>query len=177
MKINIRNLSFGVLFLSCFTSYGQDFTSAALVPTTFNEQGDPLINIVDANGARQGEWFYKDHLNQVCLKKSYVDNNVVNSFIQVGSDQSPEWVNFDAFNTVNDHILQAPEHLKQSINNHLIDWEENQVLVYRYNADLTTKFLGSWNAEQMTALRNEIINYFNTTTNELPTNFKIILAL
>lgn len=117
----------GFCFFNSSFSSAQDFTLEALVPTTFNEHGDPQINKVDANGARQGDWFYNDHSNVLCVKEQYQDHNLVNSLIQVGTNEAPVWVNFNDFITSNSLINQAS-------------------------------------------------NYLNSPTNELPSNFKIVLA-
>lgn len=176
MKIIIRNLAFGLLFFNSSFSSAQDFALEALVPTTFNEHGDPQINKVDANGARQGDWFYNDHSNVLCVKEQYQDHNLVNSLIQVGTNEAPVWVNFNDFITSNSLINQASNYLKEKMNSHPVDWDLSQVLVYSYNGNLSIRFIGAWTSEQMNFLRNEISNYLNSPTNELPSNFKIVLA-
>lgn len=45
--------------------------------TTYNQNGDPLTEIIDDIGMRQGDWFYYDVNNKIYKKEKYLDNNLI----------------------------------------------------------------------------------------------------
>jgi hypothetical protein len=70
-----------IVILTFCVSFGkaQSLIPEALVPTTYNESGDPLTNIIDMNGARQGNWHYQDMDGYPLLIEKYVDHQLVST--------------------------------------------------------------------------------------------------
>lgn len=62
--------------------------SAARLPLT-NSNGDPLTNILDADGFQQGDWFYTDIYDNNLVRKHYEDNICTNTYYLYNGS----WVN------------------------------------------------------------------------------------
>lgn len=45
--------------------------------TTYNQNGDPLTEIIDEDGMKQGDWMFYDLKGNLYKKESYSDNNLV----------------------------------------------------------------------------------------------------
>jgi hypothetical protein len=75
------------------SSFSQSFITLSERTPEFNMSGDPITNIMDANGMQQGDWFYQDlEGNNVALKK-FVDHKCEETYYSIDN----KWVSSDNF--------------------------------------------------------------------------------
>ena len=150
-----------ILLFSVFTmnlSFSQVLPSAAIEPE-YNEFGDPITNIMDANGARQGEWYYEDFFGKPILKEIYQDHKLVSVFypeLTVNSEVE-KWVdqsNWEADLT----ILQKLRDKIYSLNLFSNLQSDRQVaIILLKSGDSRIAPLGNWKIEEA----NELVKNFN----------------
>ena len=131
----------------------QNLIPEAAVPPTFNEHGDPITNIIDMDGAKQGDWLYQDIHGQQILLEEYLNNALVKRYYPVIYENgNVEWE--DDFEWTN--YPYATDKLKQFLykEHGKLNGDQQLVCIINSNAELIYFFaVGNW--DQKTAEKLE----------------------
>jgi hypothetical protein len=153
-----------LLFFLC--SYvgisAQELVTSSASPPLLNTVGDPITNIIDPDGMKQGIWFYTD-INQVNLLRKHYSNNLCT---QTDYAVNGIWVN--AVNFEQDPLKIA--NIKQQINALLMAHQVNlqltsnqqlAILLHANGSLHKIAFLGEWNSAQASQLETQIQDVFS----------------
>ena len=86
MKIYLTAFS---LFLGMI-GFSQSFPESTSLPPATNEFGDPLNNRIDANGSKQGFWYYINTFGQITARQYFEDNELRSTEIRIS--ESEYWI-------------------------------------------------------------------------------------
>lgn len=162
-----------------FIGFSQEILQAAEKPPVYNTYGDPLTNITDADGARQGDWFYVDVEGQEVLQKKYKDHVCVGTYYFTrDTEGDQEW------KKLSDGESSQPE--AEYVKELYIDFLENSgfplksdqqlILVISKNGELIrVSAMGNWNAEEVSDIEGKIYQFAKNTNITLKNDVLIIL--
>lgn len=157
---------FLVLILSSVTlvtdNWAQLIIPQAQVKTELNEWGDPVNNIIDADGSQQGQWLYQDINGNRVFRQDYVDNTLVGSYFNVSTSESlMKWENVSTWETNLSLELEIKNHITSALGSLS---EDQQILLFidDQGALTNTFFLGNWSQNQTSAYMHQLSEYINT---------------
>lgn len=116
-----------LILLGCTTLYGQ-------FRTTYNSNGDPLTDIVDESGMRQGTWLYYDHTDKLIRKEVY-DQNKLKSRVHFVDQQTLETTHFqvEQLTVPAQHQTKLQKLRKEASGEILLDGESKVVTITLYH--------------------------------------------
>lgn len=166
-KMKKQLLLFLCLMLSPFI-YAQNIIGQAAKEPTPNQNGDPVNNIIDPDGSRQGDWFYIDRQSRDVIKQTYQNNELKETFISINN----EWVN------VSD--LKANESIKNELLNVLkaneIEIESHQQIVITKDKNKIQIYgLGQWSDEKFKNCTEKLMVYLEQNSTKISQPTYIIL--
>ena len=152
-------LSF-MMVLTIQQCLGQEIIPEALSLSKTNELGDPITNIVDADGAKQGEWFYQDNSGAPVLKQEYNNHTLISSsYPIVQLDGSIEWEESEEW------TLNPKPGLENAIANSYGSFNANQQLILIFNSEgelIRYSPIGIWSKAKANELEIVVRNYLNS---------------
>lgn len=145
------------LISSTYYSIGQELIESAASEPTYNASGDPQTNIIDADGAQQGEWYYHDIYEQKVAKKVFKDNNCVGTAYFLNG----KWRDSEQFEADPIIIYNSGKSIKDALAEKGIQFELNPdqqllLIVNDKNEIISFSPLGSWDKSVVNELRSQI---------------------
>jgi len=164
-----------ILVLWVSMTFGQHIIPEALTSTEKNEFGDPITNVVDMNGAQQGDWFYEDIYGHLFLKEHYVDHvlqetyfSVVYADGSVGWETSSSWVENDD--------LRVKLHQKIVDVHGALNADQQVTLFISSNGELVRFVpLGNMNTIQAQQIEQTVLEFLET--NLIPVGDETVLFI
>lgn len=160
---------FGCCCLSAVL-YAQDILESTAKAPQFNEFGDPLTNIIDPNGARQGDWYFLDVDGQEIVLQRFTDH--VCQQVLVAVEESPgmrEWVATGELLTSGAEVDEYRQTVIQIMNEQHVslDGVRQLLLLAGDKKKFHVAFLGDWNQADLQKLKKSIRSELQnkTTTN------------
>ncbi|MES2800422.1 MAG: hypothetical protein V4638_10440 [Bacteroidota bacterium] len=145
------------LLISGLFCFGQNFPEVAFVPTTTNSNGDPLTNIVDPNGARQGQWLFKNVDNTSSFMQEYSNNELINSSLLFENN----WLNINVFIQNSNTINQLRLAIISMLGNTIMDGER-LITVSKIDSQIIVDLFGNWeNTEQVKQQVSTLVSTYN----------------
>lgn len=120
--------------LLLFLAASAALNCSAQFKTTFNQNGDPLTEIIDADGMKQGDWLFHDIKGNLYKKETYSDHNLVHKTHIISNIE---------FNTLNfkEARLNIPTESSSYFNNvsgeYIIDAEKGLENLFFYKKDVS----------------------------------------
>ena len=135
-----------VFALLATLSFGQQLIPEALTPTEHNTLGDPITNVIDPDGARQGDWVYQDIYEKPIVKEHYQNHVVKQVYYSVlNSTGTPEWRSSREWRTNPEPLTTE---LKKAVADKFGELDSDQQIVVLFNAKGGMRrfaALGKWN--------------------------------
>ena len=172
-RIVITGLTYITVILN--SAYGQSIMNGAMLPTTFAQNGDPITNVIDANGSKQGDFMYQDAQNRIFYKEIFSENVLMSRHLNVGDNQNPQWRQIEGFVLVNASQNNAFNLLKETLHEQIANWDTKQVVMYKLGDYSSTHFVGTWNPVDIATANTLISNYLINFSNVLTSNYQFIL--
>ena len=150
----------------------QNFIESSCKEPDYNSFGKPSHNLIDPNGAKQGDWFYVNNSGKTVLKAIYSDNVLQTTYYKDASNgwKLIEKTNY-GFNLNNDKLnVRLKEILGNSSDS---SSNEKQLIVVCDNnedSSLITFFLGDWNNKALEQTKQLIKNHKQAYKNYSLTN-------
>jgi hypothetical protein len=164
-------------FLLTFASsvFAQSLIPEAAVPPTFNESGDPLTNIIDMDGAKQGKWFYQDIHGQQILMEEYTNNTLVKQYYPlIHSNGAVEWedpMEWTSYPIAADKLRSFLHTTHGELNG-----DQQLVCIINSNAELIYFFaLGNWDENTVNNLEQSFRTFVDNTKLSISDDTFIIL--
>ncbi|UKN01266.1 hypothetical protein K6119_16175 [Paracrocinitomix mangrovi] len=161
------------LLLLCLTiaqlSIAQEFIEESAKSATYNQNGDPITNVMDADGMRQGNWYFVNDLNQDVVLKKYTNNSCDETSFYINNN----WVNAQDYQS---NAVQT-DALKNELNANNINLQADQqllVVIENGQAQLLS-VLGNWAANDKSAAIQIVNDFISQNTSSL--TGKILLLL
>ncbi len=134
-----------------FIGFSQEILQSAEKPAVYNENGDPLTNITDADGARQGDWFYIDAEGQEVLQKKYKDHVCVETYYSTDdTNLDKQWKKVSDSESNQLEINSVRELYVDFLENSGFQLKSDQqlIVVISKNGELIhVSAIGNWNTE------------------------------
>lgn len=140
-----------VFFYFAKGAFAQSFPLSSLSKAEYNSTQDPLINIIDANGAKQGSWLYVSTTNEVVLKEEYKNNQLVLRYIKNPFNSRWEQLQF-----ASKEIAQL---VRVEINAKNVSYNQASNFIIITNGQSTeVYFLGSWEESTISMIREIVVS-------------------
>lgn len=155
MKIIFILIQF--LILSTF-SISQEFIEKSSKDPEYNSNGVPSYNLIDHNGSKQGDWFYKNYKGKTVLKKEFLDNTCSANYYKSIDD---EWISIDS--VMHGKQIKLKE-LSSKLNKiqkkeEYSEFNLKQIsIIYNHEEEKIAKtlFLGEWEADEIAQAKQAI---------------------
>lgn len=137
----------------------QNIINQAAEQPTYDVNGDPLTNIMDPDGMRQGDWYFVDFNSNEIVWKEYQNNQCTSTYVKMNGT----WI------VTSD--LNSDSQLEQTLNTQLINSAaplsvDQQILVIIDDQNNVEQVigLGNWNQQDFNEAKNIIVDYLNDNT-------------
>ncbi len=158
MKLALTTLLF------CFSIFlfGQEIIPEAARNPEINASGDPVTNIIDPDGARQGEWFYDDYTGKAFLKEVYLNNGRQAVFLADESNGEVSWIDSETWSY---QAIGDIENKNPAKEFSTLKYDQQVAIILDPDGKiLRIAYLGNWTNENVNAVQAEIESHFETTT-------------
>ncbi|MEX1192702.1 MAG: hypothetical protein WEA99_12075 [Brumimicrobium sp.] len=157
-----------IIFLSGIM-FSQELCQISAKKPEFNANGDPITNIIDHNGAKQGQWYYQDYKKETVLKQNFNNHKCENTYYK---NSKGEWVEVVVSQLSSEKELSE---LNTKIKTYLekdsiVETDQKQLaIVVNHEKDLLVEVyhLGVWDEKEAIKIENTINEYFENYETEL----------
>lgn len=144
-----------LLFIS-LTAFGQNFPTSSLNNTIVDSNGDPQTNIIDQDGAKQGEWFFKNVWGEEVFKQEFINNNI--SFTAFKFEN--QWISLASYQQNNIETSTLRSEIINLLDPSIFNGERLITIVQKGNSSYIHLF-GTWEnpMEVFVQIENLLTNY------------------
>ncbi|MBD3636856.1 MAG: hypothetical protein HUJ25_05885 [Crocinitomicaceae bacterium] len=158
------------VFIGSWSTFSQEILDIAAKTPDYNQQGDPVNNITDPDGARQGDWYYVDSNNDAVVLKKFTDHSCVDTYFKLDD----KWISSKEFAS-NESIENS---VATELHNQGIELDANQqvLIILNESGQVVTLFtLGNWSESDSNIIRDIIQNYFQSHPTLIPGKTYLLL--
>lgn len=160
----IKNKIFLIAISLCNLGLSQKLNENSFVTPQKTAEGFPITNVIDADGVKQGVWYYKNSDQSTCFSQQFFNNNLVNSSVLITDKTQSFWKNISDFQHDNQNLNQVKELLYVPFYEVRRDnYSSKQFFVYRFNNTTTIELLGDWTDVSTIEFKLKINTLINTT--------------
>ena len=132
----------------------QEITDIAAKPSEIDQNGDPVTNVMDPDGMRQGNWFFLDTEGKDVVKKIYADNRCKGTFFKLNN----EWIEAVDFSTGNS--LRSELIGELNTQNVLLENDQQILIIFDRKGDFSyVALLGNWAEKSATAAKKVVVAF------------------
>lgn len=161
-----------LLFCSMY-SYGQQLISEASRVPTIDEFGDPLNNILDHNGARQGAWYYDGYDGELLLIEEYTDNILMSRQLALESNESQSLLDQNQWAFIEGASLG----LEASALGYASQTDKQLGVIVDHSGLIKLTFLGNWSTQELPQVTAAAEQWFATHGISFNQNYEYALIL
>lgn len=156
----MKTIATTLLLFGCLFVHAQNFPSSSFVVPILNENGDPQTNIIDANGAKQGSWYFKDVEGRITFKQVFEENELISTSVKF--DNSEQWSDLVGFTQNSLELDQLRTVLLNQLGTEIFDGENLITICKLFNGNLEINFFGNWSDPQnLEAIIVELISQYS----------------